>query len=900
MSTQHSPLKPDVESSSEVPTNTNNRTSLRPFLLSSSRSQSSPTLPRAPCSTPKLSQQEKPLPPLRAPEIIVSPVDESSPKLIHPAFRHSQRWPDLRGAQSNGNDVTGNGSHASSRVHEEKQYGVPASDPSPDDEASSPVSPVRASTDRGGHEHEADPEHGGSVSEAGEPRVAVQFARRASTSSPARHDGDQPQRQQHAYRALPYPLSPTSPIPTQQRIEQGEKGATPSPPLEAWSSAPNHLNQKSKFAVLFGIGDAVMAFAPIAFIVLGICIAKLHGQEVEGNGFGKNIERTMDLGPTLFPIMFAAVAGKALKITARYCAEHGSKLGTLELLMASQTVWGTFESQVLLKSLSVLGAHLFFLWALSPIGGQASLRVLEFGNVTIGNQSQVIYMSTGNMSPLQDTHSLLNNGNQGTSTNAALNAMYNAVLTAPSQNGMSKVDLWGNPRIPRIDTLVNVTADNNGWLPVPDVLTPGQYSALVGIPVAGVLPVDEVDLEVTSSYLEFSCPWQGKLPYSGNETLPLGRIWGLNGTTRRIGENVFGDALKGTQTTFFLDTDTPFTDARLNGINYDADVPEYNFPFDKDEPSLRDPRTITFGSRYWPPNETESYTILRWCTVTARYVDVVFRCDKGSCLANKMRKAEKYSKRNNNITVLDWNTTTTNLFEQLPRSHGSVQFGRSEEMTMTEKYIRGALNVYSTGTQVVDMEHVTMEDFNDRFTRVMNTYLHLAQGPFAFAGNIPPIAAFGPYGNSTMENGTAMTAATSGVTNYGDSESVVAPWYGFPSMATNKTFQKVYQCNFLWLAVMEASSGILLCLGIAGLIMKIRCRAPDMLGYVASMTYDNPYVVLPAGGCVFSAMERAQRLKRMEVRIGDVQPRSKMGHVAFASVQGHSGIGSLQKERLYV
>jgi hypothetical protein len=45
--------------------------------------------------------------------------------------------------------------------------------------------------------------------------------------------------------------------------------------------------------------------------------------------------------------MFAAVAGKSLKTFTRYYAERGLQLGVLELLLASQTVWGTIESQML-------------------------------------------------------------------------------------------------------------------------------------------------------------------------------------------------------------------------------------------------------------------------------------------------------------------------------------------------------------------------------------------------------------------------------------------------------------------------------------------------------------------------------------------------------------------------
>jgi len=75
------------------------------------------------------------------------------------------------------------------------------------------------------------------------------------------------------------------------------------------------------------------------------------------------------------------------------------KLGVLELLLASQTVWGTFESQVLLRRFTVFGAHLTLLWCLSPLGGQASLRILETATeARVEGGLPILYLPTGSMS----------------------------------------------------------------------------------------------------------------------------------------------------------------------------------------------------------------------------------------------------------------------------------------------------------------------------------------------------------------------------------------------------------------------------------------------------------------------------------------------------------------------
>jgi hypothetical protein len=98
---------------------------------------------------------------------------------------------------------------------------------------------------------------------------------------------------------------------------------------------------------------------------------------------------------------------------ARYLAERGAKLGvsssvparvllermltvqTLELLMASQSVWGAVESQILMRRLTLVGANLLFLWTLSPLGGQASLRLLDKTSSSNQTWTPLRYMSTG-------------------------------------------------------------------------------------------------------------------------------------------------------------------------------------------------------------------------------------------------------------------------------------------------------------------------------------------------------------------------------------------------------------------------------------------------------------------------------------------------------------------------
>jgi hypothetical protein len=66
-----------------------------------------------------------------------------------------------------------------------------------------------------------------------------------------------------------------------------------------------------------------------------------------------------------------------LRERARWRAQHGATLGALDELLGSASLFGTEETQFLLRSCSIAGVLLFVLWALSPVGGQASLRLVS-------------------------------------------------------------------------------------------------------------------------------------------------------------------------------------------------------------------------------------------------------------------------------------------------------------------------------------------------------------------------------------------------------------------------------------------------------------------------------------------------------------------------------------------
>lgn len=100
----------------------------------------------------------------------------------------------------------------------------------------------------------------------------------------------------------------------------------------------------------------------------------------------------------------------------------------------------------------------------------------------------------------------------------------------------------------------------------------------------------------------------------------------------------------------------------------------------------------------------------------------------------------------------------------------------------------------------------------------------------------------------------------------------------------------VYKANYVWITVLLVTSMILLVCTLASLLLRLITIAPDILGYVSSLTRDSPYFeTLQSGGSVLSGEERARKLRDVKVQIADVNPEAKVGHVAFVKAETLQG-----------
>lgn len=105
-----------------------------------------------------------------------------------------------------------------------------------------------------------------------------------------------------------------------------------------------------------------------------------------------------------------------------------------------------------------------------------------------------------------------------------------------------------------------------------------------------------------------------------------------------------------------------------------------------------------------------------------------------------------------------------------------------------------------------------------------------------------------------------------------------------------------------WIAVDLITCGILFIAALAAFWLRINTMAPDIFGYVSSMTRDNPHMMLPQGGSTMSGPQRARALRNVKVKVADVSGMhgNGIGHIGLVVVRPDIEMGRLERQKRYL
>lgn len=171
----------------------------------------------------------------------------------------------------------------------------------------------------------------------------------------------------------------------------------------------------------------------------------------------------------------------------------------LEQLIQSQSFAGSIEAAYGLRDLSVASFAITLLWALSPIGGQSSLRVLSTAAANIQSETSVYGVTAETMRYFGGSAHQVNDQN-------VINALFSASLLAPDSTRSGPTDTWANIKIPASKYVLDLQP--NAWRTFDTASGSINYSSLVGVPTWCVPDQGTASFNLNWPIVDTDCHWE--------------------------------------------------------------------------------------------------------------------------------------------------------------------------------------------------------------------------------------------------------------------------------------------------------------------------------------------------------------------------------------------------------
>ncbi len=363
--------------------------------------------------------------------------------------------------------------------------------------------------------------------------------------------------------------------------------------------------------------------------------------------------------------------------------EQGERIGILEQLLGSMTFFNTYVTHFQLRAFNILGIILMALWALSPIGGQASLRVVTVGSSTIEHTTSFQYMGNNKNWTLI--------GADAPELSLAVNSLFISSLASPRRN--FSTDAWGNLKVPMLEALnSSQKSGNDEWFSVPANPT---YAALIGLPMSSVSNELNSTLNLETFYWSLDCGVLGIYPRPFNFT--------LNDPSPR---NLTGSGWHGQF--------PPGKD------------PQFQLSIDQEPASPTGPRRVLFESKGY--NGTSHAE----CNITTSHVELRVSCVKQACRVTSIRKSTLLHPEPAR-TYFDEGPLfiyfSTAFVRAIPPGHVAVS-------TPIETYFLTPDSVFRSQGSWTDLYTVGPQSFATSLAQLMNTYWQAGIAPYNIAGGI--------------------------------------------------------------------------------------------------------------------------------------------------------------------
>ncbi|KAL4790294.1 hypothetical protein BDV19DRAFT_341317 [Aspergillus venezuelensis] len=611
--------------------------------------------------------------------------------------------------------------------------------------------------------------------------------------------------------------------------------------------------------------EGFLCLVALCFIALALGALCIKNRPT-GDELGSAMEQAMKLGPTIYPIMFAALLSRSLKSIGRYFAQRSVKMSTLWALMNTNA---TADPILHLWSmpLSLLVWGLLVLWAMSPLGGQSTIRLLYKTNLTEVTHPELRYWDNGPLGSMF-TYTAIMVGNDG-SWPLSMRDIYTASLMQSTETKASPLDQWDNIKIPRLEAGNKSAITPDGWMPVKNSSQIENYTALFGMPVIGLKEAmnnGDVQFNVETTYVELSCS-----PFRKNESSLSGMSVSCPNCFTYTGSKehwVRSQAYLGLPSDEFIP----------NGKSFEYGVPD-DIGLDQNNPNYTLPRTLRFNSTFLGD---ESYTN---CQITQRPVEAYIECIDKSCAATRVRQSTT-DHRDGNFTAVDywaWKVLDMISSASSGKAASDVMWGSStSELFLNDSNVAPIQTGIGGIPDGVNLSSLSVDLFETRASILLNTGIQAFMAPTGFAGSLPSNN-LSFYGKPHIPANGLLTAANESMWLSYDANNAMypegvgllvnsgAPFVGASTNATLTHFTEVYKPEYVWAIILIVSTLMLFIIGVAGIWVRLKTMAPNIFDPVIGLTYNNQYI--SSTGREYDPLDaddRAKLLADKRVQLGEV------------------------------
>ncbi|KAF5590929.1 uncharacterized protein FSUBG_10658 [Fusarium subglutinans] len=603
------------------------------------------------------------------------------------------------------------------------------------------------------------------------------------------------------------------------------------------------------------VGLAVLLILiPIGYSVILVMMAYLHGKKQ--SPFGDTVLEVLSVASTLWPILFAAVLGPLLKSIALFRAERGSRLGSLEFLLTSQTTASALKNILTMGWIGSWAIGVIAIWSLSPLGGQAALRSLGLQQNPISTKTPATYYLGNNRSQVYQYYRAGASVFFGASAGASLISDMRTILST-SFSTQDILVSHANTSSPHYnDTIADLGGydgeDPHAWVSVPeDEIVP--YASLIGLPIRGgsFERPGNSSMTVHFHYQTLSCG----SAFNGSE-------WVRNGSAALWYHNTRSSV--------------PLRNQYMGEAAPNMGYPNIWFDFPNTS-TLTEHFTATFDME--PQSKLQlvmggictdaaykNTEMLRLCDISTSYIDMQIGCTRATvdadlvCQAKQARHTPSYPIKGNLTALSSWRLAP-GILRELPFTGASHHV---EEPSTLEMYLRDPLGVFQRirGGYMDDPEttnklgcfaSLPAEIIERRLATVLNTITMPTYEVNVLTGGK----------GLSLDGGPVLWQNTT------------ATWVEFDS--------DIYKLNKPWFITTILSTVVLMICAAANIVIRQRIRAPDFLDSVAGLTRDSQFVDVSQEGSGKSGSDRLEMIRDVQVRICDVYPEREIGKIALTT-----------------